>query len=736
MGRVAELTIAGAALEVTRLDGVIALSQAFELEVEAFASVNPPGISDLLGRNYEIVLSDTHGTTHTIHGVVISAERRTIGVEDAAGFILHLGSPVAPLRIGRDSRVFQEMTVVDIVTKILDRGGIADFEWRTTASYAKRPVTTQYRERDWGFVERLLEEEGIYYFFEHDGGATKLVLCDDSKTAADLDGGAELPFRDDSQLRAGKGAVYRVKKRAAIGHESVRLRDYNFEKPSLTLDEKAGGGQRELYDFPGRFRVPADGKRLAQARLEGLQAQRVLVSGDASTTRLRVGRVFELSEHPIEEMNGRYLVERITYYTFEPRATTGGGNEGLRISWVAIPVATPFRPPRRGSVTRDPAGPETAVVVGPPGAEIHADKAGRVRAQFYWDREGKRDDKASTWMRVGQFAIGGSMVLPRIGWDVLVHHHEGDIDLPYVSSHLYDGRFPVPYALPANKTRTSWQTATTPGGASTNEIRFEDKKGSEELFVNASKDMNIVVGDNRMEKVGADFTEGIGSNLKVKIGSNLKVGIKSNQDVSIGASETLTVSAARSVVVDGSESTTIGASRSVTATAGSSLDAKGGRSVTVGGSMSAISALGVNRAVLGSLNVTVGGAWISAAATGLANLTGGASAETIGGAKVYAGASGCSVSVKGAAAETVGGAYVIAAGGNASESATGRLAVTVGGAFLANAPSIEVEAASEISIRVGGASLTIKASSVEVKAPAILAPGATIAKKASKIKHN
>jgi type VI secretion system secreted protein VgrG len=736
MARIVGLSIAGIALEVATLRGTIELSRTYELRVEAFARGDMPAIADLLGQTYELTITDTHGNAVIIRGVTLAVEQFADAVVEGGRVDLLLGSPVAPLGLGRDSRVFQDLGVVDIVSKVIERGGVADVEWRTSASYPTRPYTVQYRESDWDFVERLLIEEGIYYFFEHEDGATKIVFCDDSTTAADLDEGATLPFRDEGGLAATRDAVHRVRRRAALVHDAVRLRDYNQEKPRLSLDSKAGSGAHEVYDFPGRFQLPAAGDQLARVRLEGLQARRVVTVGEASTTRLRVGRVFELSEHPIDALNGRCLVERITYHASEPRAGAAQGNEGLHLAWEAIPAATPYRRPRQAPVTRDPAGLETGVVVGVKGEEIHPDKSGRIRVQHYWDREGQRDDKASTWMRVGQFPVGGSMVLPRIGWDVVVHHSEGDIDQPYVSSHLYDGQFPVPYPLPEHKTRTSFQTASTPGGGSVNEIRYEDKAGSEEMFINASKDMNVVVGDNVNEKVGVDFTETIGSNLDVKIGSNLKVGIKSDQSISIGASESLTVSASRAVAVDGSESTTIGASRSVTVSKGSTIEATAGRTHTVGGTMMAASALGVNRMVLGTLSMSVGGSWIRVAGTGLSTATAGACAETVGAAKIHAGAAGCSVSVNGAAAETVGGAYVIAAGGNVAESATSSLAFTVGGAYLANAPSIEIEATSEISIRVGASSLTITGSCVEVKSPLIAAPAAAISKKASKIEHN
>ncbi|MEZ4447380.1 MAG: type VI secretion system tip protein TssI/VgrG [Polyangiaceae bacterium] len=733
--RVAELTVQSTTFDVNRVAGRLSVSRPYLLAIDVTTEADPPSITDLLGQPYELLIRDTHERSMTITGFVVAVERKARGAIGASHYELQLGSPVTPLQLGRDSRVFQEMTAVKAIEDVLARGGVTDVEWRVTGNYAERPYIAQYRESDWDFIERLTQEEGIVHWFEHEDGPTKLIFCDDTTQAADLDEGAELLYREAVGLGAASDAVYGVRQRAAVVHDAVRLRDYNFETPAVELDEKVGDGPLELYDFPGRFAIADQGKQLAQMRLEASRAQRLVTSGDVSTTRLRVGRVVEISGHPIEALNGRLFVTGV-----DLRATEAHGGEadsdGLTMTFDAIPVDTPFRAKRRLPVTRDPGGPETGIVVGPPGEEIYPDDAGRIRVQFYWDREGQRDDKASTWMRVGQFPLGGSMIIPRIGWDVMVHHHEGDIDAPFVSGHLYDGQHSVPYPLPANKTRTAFQTATTPGGGSVNEIRFEDKKGSEEIFMNASKDMNVVVGDNKMEKIGVDFTETIGANLSVTIGSNMQEGIVVDQDVTIGANESLTVSGSRAVSVTGSETTTIGGSRTVTVTKGSTTQAKAGRTVTVGGSMIGASALSVSRMALGSFSATIGGSLIRVAAAGLSDLTGGAAAETVGGAKIAAGAAGCSVSVKGALAETVGGAYAITAGSNVGESSTGALAITVGGAMLANAPSVELEATSEISFRVGGASLTIKPSSVEVKAPTIFAPGAAIKKKASKIEHN
>lgn len=737
-----ELTINGTELDVDQVRGAAGLSYPFSFTVQASKASSPPALADLLGAPAALTIHDAFDVALEVHGLVMSAERRA-SAGGGAAFDLVIEPEIAPLSVGQDSRVFQEMTAVDIVKKVFADAGVpgGSVRWFTLASYPKRPYCAQYLEPDWDFVERLLREEGIAYAFDWAEGATTLVLFDDSTSLPDLGGGASLPFRSDSSLTSGGASVTRVGKRSSLSPTGVRLRDYSFDKPRLDLDTKAGTPEREIYDFPGRFGVPADGDRLARVRLEGQRARAVEISGESASLRLQPGRVFEMTEHPIEALNGRYLITAASY------AATVHGE--VHVMWWAIPAATPYRAAassphglwggasgRTLQVARAPGGPQTGVVVGANGEEIFPDKSGRIRVKHWWDRSPAQDETASTWMRVGQFALGGSMILPRIGWDTLVHHHEGDIDAPFVLTHLYDGAHPVPYALPANKTRTAWQTATTPGGGSTNEIRFEDRKGSEELFINASKDMNVVVGDNKQSKIGADHTHEIGANHDTTVSGNRKTGVVSSQSVSIGGSETLSVGADRTVNVSGAESATVGGSRSVTATTGVSLSATGGRTLTVGGTMTSASALAVSRSALGTMSVTVGGSWISAAATGLANVTGGASAETVGGAKLHIGAGGCEIGVKGALAETVGGAYVIASGGNASESSSGALAITVGGAFIANAPSIEIEGESEISIRCGASVLTITASSVEVKAPSLASPGATITKKASVVKHN
>jgi type VI secretion system secreted protein VgrG len=726
------LQIAGTDFHVARLSGRMGLSTLFRFEVDAFASSAAPAPKDVIGAKAVLTRGDAIGNEATIHAIVTDARRHAAGAGTGSGSYV-LEPAVAALAVGRDHRLFQEKSATDVIKAVLEKAGVdsSTIRWAVQTKPPVRPYITQYGESDWAFIERLAREEGIFYWFDFTDSATVLVLADDSTGASSIDGTAAIPFHDDANLRAAADSVVRVARTAIATSSATRLRDYNFAKPRLVLDSKAGSGPLEIYDAPGRFGAPADGDRLAKVELEARRARRIVTTGESACVRLWPGRYFELTDHPVASCNGKLLVVELELGV--EQSQTGG--DGPTLKWTAIPLATPFRAPR-GKVTATTGGVQTAQVVGAPGEEIHPDATGRVRAQHHWDREGKLDDKASTWMRVGQFPLGGSMIMPRVGWDVLVGHHEGDVDAPFVMSHLYDGLHPVPYALPANKTRTAWQTATTPGGGSTNEMRFEDKKGSEEVFINSSKDTNVVVGHDRTESVGVNHEVTIGANHDVTVASNMDVSVTSQQQVTIGGSESMTVGGNREATIGTSETITIGGSRTVSTTGGSTLNASGGRSLTVGGTMTAVAALGVSRSVLGSLNVTVGGSWVQAAAAGLANMTLGAGAETVGGAKLNIGAAGCTTSVKGAAAETVGGAYVVATGGSAGESATGTLAITVGGAFVADAPSIDIEADSEIVIRCGASSITIHSSSVEIKSPLLASPGANVDKGASTINHN
>lgn len=726
----------GKAIVVHRVDGTIAVSELFSIKVLGHET-DLVTAAERLGKPGMLVVQPVVGPPLTIHGILTSVESRTD--READGEVHHhvfeLRPAVAALTVGRDHRYFQNLDVVAIVKKVLELAGVdaALVVWKTDGTYRKRDYTTQWGESDWTFIERLLREEGLAYCFDFGESETKLVVFDDSVTAPEVEGGSILCVRE-SGMETDAEAVFNLKVRWATTPDQVILRDYNPVKPTVNQEAKVDTGTTKAsrYDYPGRYGVPADGTGLAKRRLESLAARRCVLQGATNNPRLWPGRKVTIDESRFEALSSAFVTGLSLTVLFAHAEGQGRAN----FSFSAVPGSVPFRPPTNEDGAPTTSGPQTAQVVGPRGEELHTDESGRVRAQFHWDRLGKGDETSSTFMRVGQFALGGSMVRPRIGWDVLVEHHSGDADVPMLLSHLYDGEHPVPYALPANKTRSSWQTATTPGNGSSNEIRFEDKKGSEEIFINASKDMAVAIGDTKSKQVGNNHSHDIGSNSTITSGAERTIGVTTDQKFEVGAAETLSVSGGRSTGIGGSDTVTIGAARSVTVSSGTSIEATGGRSLTVGGSMIAVAGLGVSRAVLGSASVTVGGAWISAAATGLGNVTAGAGAETIGGAKLQIGVGGVTLGVKGALAETVGAAYVSAAGGNFGESATGAISITVGGAFIMNSPSIEIEAESEIKIVCGGTSLTITGSCIELKSPAVPQPAAMIASDGATIHHN
>ncbi len=741
--RLIQLLVDGKGLDVERVQGVLEVNHLFTWQVAAVPTPQAsPSLTELLAKPFQLTLRSLLGDVLVVHGVV---QKALVHLEEGRrGYQLVLAPDVAPLAVGKNHRLFQEMSVPDIVRQVLAEASVdgAKIQWRLAASYSKRTYVVQYGESDWEFIERLLSDEGINYTFDFLEEQTNLVFFDDSSAMPAMEGDAVLPVRDASQM-ALEASVTSVTGKSRMTTTRVRLRDYDPQNPPLKLDEMAesASGWREHYDVPGRFTQPGEGKRLAQLRLEALGRDRRLLTARTGVLRAVPGRIFTLAEHPVPSMDGGWFIGGLTATGKQGRSgpdPTGGAERreptGLQMVLYAVPESQPYRPLPRGP--RLMPGPQSAITAGPAGEELHTNSTGHVRPQFFWDRQGQRDERASTWMRVSQFPLGGSMMLPRIGWEQWVGFGAGDVDAPVVAGHLYDGEKTVPYALPANKTRTAWQTATTPGEASANEIRFEDKAGSEEIFINASRDMTVEVGNDYDEKIGVDHQTTIGVNQTISVGCNQSQGVTGSQTVTVGAAETLTISGNRTVDVGGSVTEQVGAARIATVTGGTTLNSDGGRSLTAGAMLMSVAGMGVERTTLGSASVTVGGAWIAAAGTGIEAVTAGASTETVGGAKIVAAGGGVSVGAKGSMTEVVGGAMICAAGGNVGESSGGSMKIQVGGAMVIAGPTVLFEAKSKIAIKVGGTSLTITSGKIELKSPNVASPVGTFTKKGSTIQHN
>lgn len=734
------LKVAGQRLEIESVRGRFAVGELFELFAHLVASkqVNTTA-QKLVGRVFQLKFNSPIGDELTVHGIVAGCEHHEDG--NAEGFVLEL-RPWAYVRtLRRNSRVFQHFNVKQIVNDVLGASGpeIGALEWVLQNDHPERAYVAQYDESDWAFIERILAIEGIHYYFRFDDEDTVLVFSDDSAGAKAITAPTRVPLKDASHLNQ-EAAIVQSHHRASIATDQVRLREYDPHGAAGVLDESVtlGNSWREYYAAAAGFSDSGTGQRRVKTLGEAFGVQRRVLRAHTNVLRLIPGHKFELSGHSIGSHNIPYFITSLEVFArrVTPRAAPEKRKQqkGIGLSFTAIPLEIPFRLPV--PQPRVAPGPQTAVVVGPTGQEIHTDDRGQIRAQFYWDREGKRNHTASTPMRVSQFPLAGSMMLPRIHWDQLIGFNAGNVDVPMVLGHLYDSVCPVPYALPEHKTRTAWQTATTPSNGTANEIRYEDKAGQEEIFLNASYDMAYEIGHDSSLTVGVDQTTEIGVNQTLSVGANQSLNIAGKHEVTVGATESLTVSGARSVTVGGNESTTIGATRAVTVTGGDTLDAKGGRSLTAGSLMLTAATMGIERMVLGKSSVTVGGAYIGAAAMGLDNVTAGASNELVGGAKIQAAGGGISTSVKGKVTQVVGGALVNTAGGSLSESSGKALTMTVGGAAVLAGADILIEAKSKLVIKVGATTLTMTPSKIHIKSPSLASPGATIAKSGSTVSHN
>ncbi len=480
-----------------------------------------------------------------------------------------------------DARIFQDKDVKEIVETLLEEHGLVPDKqkWQLSGSYPKREYCVQYFEPTLAFISRLLEEEGIYFLSTTEDGDEVVELVDDSPSAGTIQGDPQLPFRGKLGFSAGGDSILAVVEAAELVAGKVTLRDYDFKRPSLDMTAEAEADSEtdlERYDYPGLYVEPSEGKRLAQVRLEAERAKREVVTIVADCPRLEAGRVIEITEVPHDDLAGEYLITTVRHL-YGDRAVElieremGKRPEGTDI-YVAeatlIPKAVKFRTPQ---TTPRPIvhGPQTAKIVGPEGSEvesIHTDEHGRAKVKFHWDLAPDRDDKASCWMRVSQLQTSGSMILPRLNWEVVIEYLEGNPDRPVITSMLYNGLFMPPYALPEGKTRTSWQTRSTPGGGGTNEIRFEDRAGGEEIMIQAQKDQTIAtandkkktIGNNSSRSVGADETIEVGGNQTTKITMGSKTAVDGSQSISVGGNRNVEVNAVSGLTAGGSSSVSIG----------------------------------------------------------------------------------------------------------------------------------------------------------------------------------
>ncbi|MCU1292292.1 MAG: type secretion protein ImpA [Bryobacterales bacterium] len=503
-------TLGKTELVVHRYSGVEAVSTPFEFRVGMLSENGAIDLQSLLRTRAHIALSVADGSNRYISGLWRQIKQVGIGQNKLAMYEGVLVPSLWFLSLASDCRIFQNMTAPDIVSKVFEAAGLTAFKLSLMKTYPPREYCVQYRESNLNFVSRLLEEEGIFYFFEHTSDEHTLILADDPGTISECQGQATAFFSLHSEAWAQE--VETLEPQVSVHTGKITLSDYDFEKPKYSLLVNVGK-KDEVYDYPGKYTDTSDGDRISSIRLDEKEAGRSTVSGTGRCRAFLPGYKFKLSGHFRRDADMEYALVAVQHNAVD--SSYFGSDQSstpfeYSNSFDAIPATTTFRPARRA---QKPViqGVQTALVVGKSGEEIWVYQYGRVKVQFPWDRVGQKDENSSCWVRVSQIWAGkgwGWVSLPRIGQEVVVDFLEGDPDRPIITGRVYNADQTTPYTLPENQTQSGIRTRSSKGGgtANYNEIVFEDKMGSEKLSVHAEKDMDTSVEHDDSQLVENDRT--------------------------------------------------------------------------------------------------------------------------------------------------------------------------------------------------------------------------------------
>ncbi|MCF6189957.1 MAG: type VI secretion system tip protein VgrG [Cocleimonas sp.] len=583
-----------------RFKAVEELGRPFNFELTLRSSKEDIEFESLLGQNVSVRLDVSGNQERFFNGYITEFSQG----ENAEGFATYFAT-ISPwlwfLKRTQDCRIFQEQKATDIIESVFRDNGYTDYEVRLNNSYRNREYTVQYRESDFNFVSRLMEEEGIYYFFKHEEGRHQLVLCDGYSAHEMIPAYEAIPyFPPDSTTVRHEDTINHWKQKRKVLSGSVVLNDFDFKLSNAdihneyTFPKHHEKADAEIYDYPGNYITSDEGRHYARMRQEEIHCQYATVKGQSTAREFIAGGLMKMTKHPRDDQNTEYLITKVTHKVDQDSfGSTKKGAAGFiyKNKFSVIESLTSFR---AACLNKPPLtdGPQHATIVGPAGEEIYCDEFGRAKVQFPWDRYGKNNENSSCWIRVSYNSAGGSfgtMVLPRVGQEVIVDFYGGNPDRPVITGRTYNDMCRVPYALPANKTRMTMKSSTHKGKGS-NELRFEDGAGKEEIFMHAQYDQNNVVGNNETTKVAVDRTEDIGNNETITIGNNrtASVGVDesitvgSNRTESVGADETITIGSNRTESVGSNEKISIGSNQSIDVGSDQSLSIGSSQSVKVG----------------------------------------------------------------------------------------------------------------------------------------------------------
>ncbi len=609
------------------------LGRPFEFELELASENAQIKFSEIVGQNVTIRLEQS-GATRYFNGFV-SRFTQVSSQGDGARYSATVVPWLWFLTRTADCRIFQSMTVPNIIKQVFRNLGFSDFEDALTETYRTWEYCVQYRETDFNFVSRLMEQEGIYYFFKHEDGQHVLVLADSPSAHGPCPGYEQLSFQFSGAPVSDQEYVKDWVVETRIQPGSCSLNAFDFQNTRKDLHTRAKiprdhhAADFDVYDYSADYIEAEDGETYARRRIEELQTQYEVATATSDSRGIGTGHTFTLKDHPRNDQNREWLVTGASYTLEMGEFSAGGGasESAYSCTLTAIDSTQPFRPARTTVRPMIP-GPQTAMVVGPSGEEIHTDEYGRVKVQFHWDRYGKADENSSCWIRVAQVWAGrqwGAIYTPRIGQEVVVEFLEGDPDHPLITGRVYNGQALPPYELPAKKTMSTLKSDSTKGGGGFNEIRFEDKKGEEQIFIHAQKnldirvkndrfetiehDRHVVVENEKFEQVKSHRNEFVEQNHLEEIGQDRNLTVKGKEAKEVGKSLSLTVKGdvievfksdhseattgdyylkAQNIVIEGLENITLSVGSSYIAIEPASIEIQTGGQIKVQGSQAGV----------------------------------------------------------------------------------------------------------------------------------------------------
>ncbi|MFN9527097.1 MAG: type VI secretion system tip protein VgrG [Pseudomonadaceae bacterium] len=537
-------------LQVLSFEGRETLNKPYRFDIEVISQNASLDLDALINQTAYLAFGPSG---KGVHGVVYAITQGDSG-KRLTRYRISLRPQLAYLAHRYNQRIFQHLTVPQIISQVLEDHGIQSdaYQFQLGYIYPERDYCVQYDESDLHFIQRLCEEEGISFHFQHSEDSHRLVFGDDASVFPKL---APLNYQQGSGLSADHEVVRAFGVRLETRSTHATWRDYDFEQPKLQMEadyRSEFSPALEVYDYPGRFTDRTRGKHLAKRSLERLRSDYELAEGQ-SDAYLISGHFLALAGHPRQQWNDLWLLNEVIHEGKQPQVLEesvtsntqpgDGFQQGYRNRFTATPWDIPYRPAlehRKPKVL----GSQTAVVTGPAGEEIHCDQYGRVKVQFHWDREGLGNDITSCWLRVASNWAGdayGGVAIPRVGMEVLVTFLEGDPDQPLITGCLYHAEHVVPYDLPANKTRSVFKTLSSPGGGGYNEFRIEDRKGAEQIYIHAQRDWDENIENNQKIRVGNERHDTVEANSYTELQAEEHRTTDLDRKVEVRANDHLTV---------------------------------------------------------------------------------------------------------------------------------------------------------------------------------------------------